>query len=131
PTGKQQQNDQKDFNPRKHNLTPPKQRSLIQRYHVLPQCAIMSPPPHCPHISTAISPFWKCSRFSASSNTTDCGPSSTSSVISTPRYAGRQCITIACGGAAARSCALIWYARNTGNRCAFSASWPIDTQVSV
>ena len=31
-------------------------------------------------------------RFSASSNTTDCGPSITSSVTSLPRSAGRQCM---------------------------------------
>ena len=42
-------------------------------------------------------PFWACRRFSASSNTTDCGPSITSSVTSSPRCAGRQCMNIASG----------------------------------
>ena len=41
--------------------------------------------------------FCACSRFSAWSNTTDCGPSITASVISSPRCAGRQCITSAFG----------------------------------
>jgi len=40
-------------------------------------------------------PFWACSRFSASSQTTDCGPSITSAVTSSPRCAGRQCRKIA------------------------------------
>ena len=40
-------------------------------------------------------PFCACSRFSASSQTTDCGPSITSPVTSSPRFAGRQCMKIA------------------------------------
>ena len=44
------------------------------------------------HTSSA---FWACSRFSASSHTALCGPSITSSVISCPRCAGRQCRTTA------------------------------------
>src|SRR5690606_9883370 len=43
--------------------------------------------------------FWTCRRFSASSQTTLCGPSMTSAAISWPRYAGRQCSTIASGAA--------------------------------
>ena len=50
--------------------------------------------------------FWACRRFSASSQTTLCGPSSTSASISLPRYAGRQCITIASGAACAISSAV-------------------------
>ena len=42
-------------------------------------------------ISTA---FWAWSRFSAWSRTMELGPSSTSSVISRPRSAGKQCITL-------------------------------------
>ena len=42
-------------------------------------------------------PFWPCSRFSASSQTTDCGPSMTSAETSSPRWAGRQCMKIASG----------------------------------
>src|ERR1700720_1574234 len=42
-------------------------------------------------------PFWACTRFSASSNTIDCGPSITSSVTSSPRCAGRQCMNTALG----------------------------------
>ena len=48
-------------------------------------------------------PFCACRRFSASSNTTDCGPSITSSVTSSPRCAGRQCMKIASGLARAIS----------------------------
>ena len=43
--------------------------------------------------SQASSAFWACSRFSASSQTTLCGPSITAAVISSPRCAGRQCST--------------------------------------
>ena len=42
--------------------------------------------------------FCACRRFSAWSRTTLRGPSSTASVISSPRCAGRQCITSAPGG---------------------------------
>src|SRR5271165_6368466 len=51
-------------------------------------------------------PFWACNRFSASSNTTDCGPSITSSVTSSPRCAGRQCMNNAFGLASDMSRAL-------------------------
>jgi hypothetical protein len=53
-------------------------------------------------------PFCTCSRFSASSNTTDCGPSITSSVTSSPRWAGKQCMKIASLPAVAISFALTW-----------------------
>ena len=42
-----------------------------------------------------MSAFCACKRFSASSHTADAGPSITSSVISQPRCAGRQCSTMA------------------------------------
>ncbi len=51
-------------------------------------------------------PFCACRRFSASSNTTECGPSITSSVTSSPRCAGRQCMKMASGLAHAISRAL-------------------------
>ena len=44
-------------------------------------------------------PFWACRRFSAWSKITLRGPSSTASVISSPRCAGRQCMTSARGDA--------------------------------
>src|SRR5262245_19262665 len=44
--------------------------------------------------SRSITAFCTCSRFSASSNTTDCGPSITSADCSYPRTAGRQLIKI-------------------------------------
>ena len=49
----------------------------------------------------AMIPFCACRRFSASSKTTDCGPSIISSVTSSSRCAGRQCIKIASGFASA------------------------------
>ena len=58
-------------------------------------------------ITRAMMAFCTCSRFSASSKTTDCGPSRTSSVISSPRCAGRQCRTMAFLSAAASTCWLI------------------------
>src|SRR5262249_24714858 len=57
----------------------------------------------------ASKPFWACSRFSASSKTTDWGPSMTSSVTSSPRCAGRQCMKSASDLALAIRLALIWY----------------------
>ena len=42
-------------------------------------------------------PFCACNRFSASSQTTDCGPSMTAAVTSSPRWAGRQCMKRASG----------------------------------
>ena len=45
------------------------------------------------------SAFCVCRRFSAWSHTTECGPSITSSVISWPRWAGRQCSTMTSGAA--------------------------------
>merc|ERR1712151_595588 len=39
--------------------------------------------------------FWACSRFSAWSKTTDCGPSMTSAVCSRPLAAGKQLMKIA------------------------------------
>ena len=47
--------------------------------------------------------FCACSRFSASSQITDCGPSSTPSVASSPRCAGRQWRNLALGLAPAIS----------------------------
>ena len=54
-------------------------------------------PSHARSNSHTSSAFWACSRFSASSHTALCGPSMTSSVISCPRCAGRQCSTTALG----------------------------------
>jgi hypothetical protein len=75
--------------------------------------------------------FWACRRFSASSHTTDCGPSMTSAATSEPRKAGRQCRNSAPGAAWAIAAASTEYARKTSARASVSASWPMDTQVSV
>ena len=53
----------------------------------------------------ASSAFCACSRFSAWSNTMLAGPSMTAAAISSPRCAGRQCMTTASGAAAATSAA--------------------------
>ena len=56
----------------------------------------------------ASTPFCACRRFSASSQTADCGPSITSSVTSSPRWAGRQCRKMASVAARFISSALTW-----------------------
>ncbi len=50
---------------------------------------------------------------------------------SSPRYAGRQCMNTPSGAAAAISASSTVNPSNACNRCAFSSSWPIDTQVSA
>src|SRR5215469_15759880 len=59
-------------------------------------------------LSHTMTAFWACSRFSACSSTTERGPSSTASVISSPRCAGRQCITSAWRAACANRTSLTW-----------------------
>src|SRR5205823_1661791 len=81
--------------------------------------------------SQVSSAFCAGNRFSAWSNTALCGPSITSSVISSPRWAGRQCSTMAPGAAAPSSLALTWYGRKGANRSRPSLSWPIEVHVSV
>ena len=55
---------------------------------------------------SASRPFWACSRFSDCIQTRLRGPSITSSLISSPRCAGRQCMTegVRAGGCAAAAC---------------------------
>ena len=48
-----------------------------------------------------------------------------------PGWAGRQCMTIAWGAAAASSSAFSWYGARSARRWAASASSPIETQTSV
>jgi fructose-bisphosphate aldolase, class II len=54
------------------------------------------------------SAFWACSRFSASSQTTLCGPSMTPAATSSPRWAGRQCMKTASSAARAMSSSVTW-----------------------
>src|SRR5262249_53898218 len=70
---------------------------LVERGSARRLRALPAPPAHraLPFASHAMSAFCRWRRFSAWSKTTDCGPSSTLSVISSPRCAGRQCITSA------------------------------------
>ena len=63
---------------------------------------------HRPPRLSARNPFWTWSRFSAWSRTMLRGPSRTSEVISSPRWAGRQCITRVDGPADERSRASTW-----------------------
>ena len=60
-------------------------------------------PAHAPKHQARM-PFCACKRFSASSQTADCGPSITPAVTSSPRWAGRQCMNRASGRAMAISC---------------------------
>src|SRR5581483_4673776 len=86
--------------------------------------------PSCPKTS-ASSACCTHMRFSAWSKTTDWGPSMTASVISSPRCAGRQCMTRASAGAIASSDSFTCrWAKSSRRRCC-SASWPIDAQTSV
>lgn len=59
------------------------------------------PPPHASPRQCSMIAFCACMRFSASWNTTERADSTTASVVSTPRSAGRQCWNQACGPAAA------------------------------
>ena len=75
--------------------------------------------------------FWACRRFSASSNTTDCGPSITSAVTSSPRWAGRQCMNIASGLAMRHQPGVDLIGLEQVVAPLARRSSPIDTQVSV
>src|SRR5699024_1030930 len=80
------------------------------------------------HVSSA---FCAWSRFSASSNTTDAGPSMTEAATSLPRYAGRQWRKI---GSSPRlmSSSVTWKGANGDDSSSRPwASCPIDTHVSV
>src|SRR5579884_214365 len=83
------------------------------------------------HSSMLSSAFCACRRFSAWPNTAHCGPSMTSSVISSPRWAGKQCMTRAPGLALATRRSFSWYGPKTLRRCSFSVSWPMLAHTSV
>ena len=84
----------------RYTLGPVRRPARGARRHALSPGAArpygVAPPRH-----HARMPFCACRRFSASSNTTDCGPSITSAVTSSPRCAGRQCMNSASLPAAA------------------------------
>ncbi len=84
-----------------------------------------------PPSSISSSAFCACMRFSAWSKTTDCGPSSTASVTSALRCAGRQCMKTACGCACAISASFTWYGLKMGARLVASCSKPMLVQTSV
>ena len=75
--------------------------------------------------------FCTCSRFSASVHTTDCGPSITSAVTSSPRWAGRQCMKMASGLAHAITARSTWNGFRRLLRFFLSSPSPMDTQTSV
>ena len=75
--------------------------------------------------------FCTCSRFSASSHTTDCGPSITSGVTSSPRWAGRQCMKMASGLAAFITARSTWNGFSRSLRFFLSSPSPMETQTSV
>ena len=62
---------------------------------------------------------------------TELGEYSTSSVISSPQWAGRQCMTLTCGPASSRSALFTWYSLIAARRTSCSASWPMLVKVSV
>jgi hypothetical protein len=70
----------------------------------------------------SMSAFCTCILFSASSQTTDCGPSITSASTSSPRCAGRQCMNRASGLAAAIISASTHQSAKAFLRASFSAS---------
>ncbi len=69
-----------------------------------------------------MSAFCTCILFSASSQTTDWGPSITSAVTSSPRCAGRQCMKRASGLATAIISASTHQSAKAVRRASFSAS---------
>ena len=75
------------------------------KFHPLPDRQLARPqtPTHQRMIA-----FCTCSRFSASSKTTECGPSITAFVTSSSRCAGRQCMKSASGFAAAITASFTW-----------------------
>ena len=75
--------------------------------------------------------FWTWRRFSASSKTTDCGPSITSAATSSPRWAGRQCMKTASGAAAAIISGVTWKPWKSASRFFDSFSCPIEVHTSV
>src|SRR3989338_1660360 len=82
-------------------------------------------------ISFSMIAFCMCSLFSAWSKTTDCLPSITSFVISSPLCAGRQCITMQSFFACDNNSSFTWNGMKAFVRSAFSSSRPIEIQVSV
>ena len=78
-----------------------------------------------------MSAFCTCILFSASSHTTDCGPSMTSAVTSSPRWAGRQCMNSASGAATAIISASTHQSAKAFMRASFSASKPMLVHTSV
>ena len=65
------------------------------------------------------------------SKTMDAGESMTSSVTSSPRCAGRQCMKSACEAACDINASLTWYGANVFRRPSASPSSPIEAQTSV
>ena len=83
-----------------------------------------------PQISSS-SAFCACSRFSAWSPDARLRALDHLVVISSPRWAGRQCSTIASGGASAISARVDAVAGERLRRASASSSWPIEAQTSV
>ena len=70
-----------------------------------------------PSTAQARTPRMAVRRWAAWRHTTDCGPSSTSSVISSPRCAGRQCSTTASGAARSTSASSMVKPAKAARRC--------------
>src|SRR5689334_3993549 len=82
-------------------------------------------------IKVARRAFCTCSRFSASSQTRDWGPSMTSAVTSSPRCAGKQCRKIALESASFIKSESTVYPLNALRRASASLSCPIEAHTSV
>ena len=70
-------------------------------------------------------------RWAAWRQTSERGPSSTSSVISSPRCAGRQCSTTASAAARSTSASSTVKPSKAARRAARSSSWPMLVHTSV
>src|SRR3989442_7068974 len=79
---------------------------------------------HRPSMQKTRSAFCACRRFSASSNASERSLSKTSSVNSSPRCAGRQCMTTAWPRALARRAAFVWYPPKNSSPPPVSCSCP-------
>ena len=75
----------------------------LQQLAVLQQQITLLDHAYSPFMTATITAFWACRRFSASSKISSAWASKTSAVISSPRWAGRQCCTMQSGCATAIS----------------------------
>src|SRR5262249_40945345 len=116
-------------------LQPPEDHRRVEAarigQHDFPDLSVHFFPFTFPITRNSSSAFCVCSRFSASSQTTLCGPSITSAATSSPRWAGRQCMNSAFLPAAFIIGASTRQSSKSRLRSSFSASNPMLVQTSV